>query len=581
MAWVTRSERFSWERPKSRENPQDSVGPGAYPLPTSFKVAEDIRPAYAPFNSTKDLDEVQGLKDPHDVKKVPDFGLDPGCYNPKFPKGYDHGLPKKHVPFSCGAPRSSRLNKDSRPGPGDYSVATRSLSISSCKTMGKPQAEQKVMFKSTSAPSIPRDSQCFGYDEAGDGRLVRQGRKDGILQLSGTPGDSAGPGQYNLQNALGVGGRSAFGKINPPPAEKPSRVTDTPGPGHYVVKGMTEGEKPIYSAFASQTERGTKYEKNAAETPGPGQYYGPRPMRPSLREQHPELQYFGSTSERFKEFGTSSTGKIGPGQYGVPGVRRKAPQKSGWSQGGRFEESALLQKRAATLPGPGAYDPAGTDGKTTGPTGTVSILGSTGSLAFGSMQARRGEGYIRKGEEGPGPGAYYDGIEEAPELSRSSEANTKKPVRRKWKTPSSMFSSSVPKDAMTRQYERDGQVGPPPGAYSPQAAQDVGSVLRMPPRNEGFGSAAPRDKDVKSFTAPGPGWYKPGDITGGKTCGTFNRTAVEGVPASGKPKGLGFESGTKRFQSKSDSKNFPGPGSYKTDPSWIKTTHNIHFGDFG
>lgn len=196
------------------------------------------------------------------------------------------------------------------------------------------------------------------------------------------------------------------------------------------------------------------------------------------------------------------------------------------------------------------------------------------------MEARKGpDAGGSKREERPGPGAYYEGVEEMEIASRTSD-NSQPRKPRKFKPPSSMFRSTVPKDAMTKQYEKDGQIGPPPGAYNPNASQDVGSVLRMPPKHEGFGSAAPRAKEIQSFTAPGPGWYKPGDVTGGKIAGSFNRTAVEGAPASGKPKGLGFESQTKRFKVRGDAKDFPGPGAYKTDPEWIKTTHNIHFGDF-
>lgn len=372
----------------------------------------------------------------------------------------------------------------------------------------------------------------------------------------------------------------------PSSGDKPDLKSETPGPGYYAQKGpLAENERPMYSSFASQTERGTKFEKLAAETPGPGAYTGARHARPSLREQHPELQYFGSTVERFKEAGKGPTGsrQPGPGQYGVPSNKRRVVPNSSWSKGGRFEENALLQKSGAKLPGPGAYDPTSSDGKTTGRTGTVSILGATGSLAFGSMEARKGDGYVKKGEERPGPGAYYEGVEEgsAIDVSRSDDGHmVRKPFRKPTK-PQSMFKSNVPKDTMIRQYEKDGQLGPPPGAYNPGCIQDVGSVMRMPPRNEGFGSASTRSfGDAHAFTAPGPGWYKPGDITGGKVAGSFNRTAVEGAPVSGRPKGLGFETQTKRFKDRSSAKQFPGPGSYNVDPDWVKTSHNIHFGDF-
>eukprot|EP00930_Biecheleria_cincta_P051905 TRINITY_DN37121_c0_g1_i1.p1 TRINITY_DN37121_c0_g1~~TRINITY_DN37121_c0_g1_i1.p1 ORF type:complete len:581 (-),score=74.19 TRINITY_DN37121_c0_g1_i1:89-1831(-) len=579
MAWTSMGHRFSWERPKSRENPQDDIGPGHYALPTDFKPGEEVRPNYNGFNSTQ--------ADQASPQKVPPMGLDPGCYNPKFPKDYDHGLPKKHIPFTTGAPRSKSLKQDDRPGPGEYTTSKLGAPVFASKTMGVPQGTSARLFKSTSAPSIPRDHQCFGYEEAGDGRLVRQNRKDGIASLTGRPGDSAGPGQYDAHQYMSISNSlSSFGKIMPLAGDKPNLKAETPGPGYYAQKGaLSENERLIYSSFASQTERGTKFEKLAAETPGPGAYSGPRPSRPNLREQHPELQYFGSTVERFKEGGKAPLGarQPGPGQYGIPSHKRRVAPKSSWSKGGRFEENALLQKSASKLPGPGAYDPGSSDGKTTGPTGTVSILGATGSLAFGSMEARRGETYAKKGEDRPGPGAYYEGVEEGPaiDISRSDDGTIVRKPSRKPRKPQSMFKSNVPKDAMIRQYEKDGQMGPPPGAYTPGCVQDIGSVMRMPPRNEGFGSAATRSfGDVKASTAPGPGWYKPGDITGGKVAGSFNRTAVEGAPASGQPKGLGFESQTKRFKERSSTKHFPGPGAYNVEPEWIKTTHNIHFGDF-
>ncbi|CAJ1395247.1 unnamed protein product [Effrenium voratum] len=46
MAWVTKSERFNWEK-ETEEKEQPCPGP--YPLPSSFK--EEKRPCYAPFNS--------------------------------------------------------------------------------------------------------------------------------------------------------------------------------------------------------------------------------------------------------------------------------------------------------------------------------------------------------------------------------------------------------------------------------------------------------------------------------------------------------------------------------------------------
>jgi len=574
MAWVTKSERFNWTKDEDLAV-APSPSPGQYTLPTAFKEESKSKPCYAPFNSS--CGEVQGGIS---GKKDNEPGLDPARYSPKAPAAYDHGLPRKHIPFTSGASRWSDLKQDGRPGPGDYAAVKQTLagglSVASSKTMGVPPAEQRQIFKSTSAPSIPRDHQCYGYDEAGDGRLIRQGRKDGIPQLSGKPGDSAGPGQYDAHKYRAVANGALGGRIMPPGAEPAvARPSQTPGPGHYVAKGIAQSEKPVYSAFASQSQRGpTKQEhKVAAETPGPGQYVPRINRRPNMRELHPELQYFGSTAERFKKDEAAViAGRLpGPGAYGFADYKNKG-KSFAWLKGKRFQEPS---KKQDFQPGPGAYY----DEKSGWRHGSTSILGSSGTLAFGSMEARRGLSDPKKGQE-PGPGAYYDGLEES--SSVSGGATGRKPHR--MFPPSSFFRSTVPKDVMVAQYQKDGQVGPPPGAYSPRLEKDLGTIQRLAPKNEGFGSAAQRlQSEAAPNVGPGPGWYKVKDVTGGKISGTFNRHAVDGVPVSGKPRGLGFESQSKRF-TPGDPKGevLPGPGTYNTrkDSDWITLTHNIYFGDF-
>lgn len=315
--------------------------------------------------------------------------------------------------------------------------------------------------------------------------------------------------------------------------------------------------------------------------PGPGQYYSSRPFkRATLRELHPELQYFGSTAERFPEGEAVvlASQTPGPGQYGDVDYRKKASKSFAWQNGKRFQDPGQMAKKVQG-PGPGSYDPTSSDGKTSGRTGTVSILGSTGSLAFGSMEARRGIADPKKGQE-PGPGAYYEGV--PGEASQGSDPGSEPRRVRKVFPPSSFFRSTVPKDIMVAQYQKDGQVGPPPGAYSPKSHKAIGAVQHVASKGEGFGSSAQRSASLPpGFTAPGPGWYKLSDVTGGKVKGTFNRVAVEAYPASGKPKGLGFESQTRRFGAKGG-EEMPGPGTYNTrkDSDWITQTHNIYFGDF-
>jgi hypothetical protein len=100
----------------------------------------------------------------------------------------------------------------------------------------------------------------------------------------------------------------------------------------------------------------------------------------------------------------------------------------------------------------------------------------------------------------------------------------------------------------------------------------------MPGKNEGFLSTAQRSSLAKSSTFPGPGTYIPGDVTGGKREGSFNRVLVEGVPQSGRPKSLGFAVSENRFKEKGR-KKAPGPGQYDISKSLVTQTHNIYFGD--
>merc|ERR1719253_1371416 len=119
----------------------------------------------------------------------------------------------------------------------------------------------KPMLRSSSAPSIPQSHQSYGYEEAGGGRLVRQGPKDPSLFCTGRPDDSAGPGQYSPA-AEHIKPRQTHGAFMRAVARPSPDTTGgyTPGPGHYQAKaGALEITSNSYnngSSFASQSERG-------------------------------------------------------------------------------------------------------------------------------------------------------------------------------------------------------------------------------------------------------------------------------------------------------------------------------------
>lgn len=235
-------------------------------------------------------------------------------------------------------------------------------------------------------------------------------------------------------------------------------------------------------------------------------------------------------------------------------------------------------------PGPGQYDVPGISEDTmTGPLATFSMLGNSGGLAFGTMNKR----FVYGADNGPGPGDYR-----VPCMSDDAEADVTPEVDPRGRSrkprvsrlPGAAFASRTPKDVSTKSLVREGQQKPPPGAYDPVLVKDQATVVRLRSKSEGFLSAAnrfaggPLDAPKGFSLNTGPGKYSPQLITGGKRTGTFNRSICEGMPESGRPKGLGFESQDRRFRHLSEGKA-PGPGSYNTDPSWITKSHNCYFGD--
>eukprot|EP00929_Paragymnodinium_shiwhaense_P053842 TRINITY_DN26999_c0_g1_i1.p1 TRINITY_DN26999_c0_g1~~TRINITY_DN26999_c0_g1_i1.p1 ORF type:complete len:557 (-),score=151.30 TRINITY_DN26999_c0_g1_i1:168-1838(-) len=554
MAWTGRGTRATGSALKM--GTPDTVGPGHY-----YDIQSMGKAHYAPgaFGTTRERTTADTLTM---------CGAAPGAYSPQIPKGYDSGLPRKQAPFGSTGKRGEHRMADPTPGPGDFKVEQIFAKKEASRTMGEAKAGQRPMFRSSSAPSIPTRGQCLGYEEVGDGRLMRQQAKN--MSLSGTPADSAGPGQYEIPWM--TGSRAGAGRFTTAQRDSALKPSEVPGPGHYVVQPEARGNIPktatVVSSFASQASRLNKVK--AEEMPGPGQYNPLRKTMPSLREQHSELQYFGSTVERFAE--SQPDHCPGPGQYySISRQIRPCPKPFGVSAG-RFQAEA---GKAKGTPGPGSYEPQ-VEGSTSGPMGTVSILGAMGGLAFGSMERR-----IKplKAAEQPGPGAYEPpGFADAVTDSEV-DGKVRSVKRHMTKLPSAAFKSMSPKDDTINKIVKAVSHMPPPGAYDPVHAGDCGAVVRMPPKGEGFGTGGDRFKYAPQDKGPGPGSYIAGEVTGGKKMSSFNRTVIEGIPKSGRPQGMGFGTQGDRFRAGATEKKGPGPGAYHTSPGWITKTHNVYFGD--
>jgi hypothetical protein len=426
------------------------------------------------------------------------------------------------------------------------------------------------MFHSASAPSIPRGNQCFGYEESGDGRLVRQPPKNASQLLAGRGVETAGPGHYDVgtwQNARNAQNASkALGEFGKGPPRKIHKVVETPGPGHYVESSAPRGRGPL-SSLASGTERLVVKDN---ERPGPGAYMLTGPGPKSLRELNPELQFFGSTAERLPR--RPADGMPGPGQYEHPSKRNaRPPAETSFGVSDRFEGPRSQAAAWSRGPGPGAYDSSASPA-TSGVLGTASVLASTGVLAFGSMQSRQYGGANEGIKESPGPGNY----EAPPGLSTLPEHAVAQGQLRTGRAspPNAVFASGSAKNALMHATLREAEKVPPVGNYTPLLAKDTSPVMRMPPKSEGFLSAAPRsDNFSKAEPGPGPGMYTPADLTCGKRLGTYNRAVVEGFRG-----GFGFGHTGKRFNDK-PAVDTPGPGAHQVKNSLVSKSHNVHFGD--
>eukprot|EP00747_Dinoflagellata_sp_TGD_P193982 gnl/TRDRNA2_/TRDRNA2_60866_c0_seq1.p1 gnl/TRDRNA2_/TRDRNA2_60866_c0~~gnl/TRDRNA2_/TRDRNA2_60866_c0_seq1.p1 ORF type:complete len:586 (-),score=76.86 gnl/TRDRNA2_/TRDRNA2_60866_c0_seq1:258-2015(-) len=577
-AWTTKGDRFGAQ---AKGRTPDALGPGVYIQHKAYAEQE----SYAPFASTA----IRATSQPT-AHMLANASPPPGAYDPVLPpKGhYESGLPKKSVAFSTSGARLSKQYIQDTPGPGTYPLKGMQVPMDLHRTMGEPQTKAKGhIMRSSSAPSIPRGHQTHGYEEAGDGRLIRQGPKDGQIWLTGAVGDNAGPNHYSPNDEVvkprAVGGKILGFKMKGVAGQQ---LSETPGPGAYTSAELRieapRGPNIPCSAFASESSRQkSKYElERIRAQPGPGTYgLGDRIKRSDLREQRADLQFFGSTVERFKS--AAADKQPGPGHY-HDGGRRAPIAGTVFSTDSRFKVPKSYG--AAATPGPGAYTPSPGDRgepETTGPMGTFSILGASGGLAFGGMSKR----FLPEtlDQDFPGPGSYpLNGEDESDSSPRGKGDNRRRALRRRQSAPSSFFKSGTSRDDTLKRAVKDGQSKPPPGAYNPVLPKDTTAVVRLHSKGEGFLGSEPRFRDQSSrYPRPEPGTYDApiaSELTAGKIAGTFNRCMTDSAPARGRPKNIGFAGSAERFKYKADT-NKPGPGAYNTEPNWVTKTFNCTYGD--
>lgn len=533
MAFVYQAQRnFNFS---SNENL--TLGPGSYLGQPNYKKDS----SQIPFSTT-------AARETTLVKSSSALG--PGSYDVKTKKIKTDQFGR----YKCSASFASNIDRfkvkghsELIPGPGSYSVV-KSLSASKQRSSSR---KERVLFNNPSVPSIPAQSQVFGYDEADNGDLISQKNPNAVF--SGNPLDSVGPGQYNpkvVDDIYGSKG-TAWHKSNSKREIHPSNMSSNLGPGTYTdLRGNSIYKLKSSPAFASTCKRESYIPTNDEEdysnlddnldkdgTPGPGQYFI-NSFESTGRKPSTVYQKFGSGSKRF----THKTDNIpGPGHYSasskppLSGADYKAPFASA---GPRFTDKQKI------TPGPGHYDffehvenkkkkQANKDG------------------AFGCSESR----FTGKfNEEVPGPGQY--------DLDNKIGIHNMA-----YHKSSAVFASKVVKGKVIPSTS-----GPPPGSYNipsafSQKEKYLSSILINTRSDDnkilGFISKDDRWK-TKTNEFPGPGSY-------------YKQKKSRALSSEGKiSKDMKFGSKQERFIRKQDS--LPGPGTYNEHPNpWSKKTFNIQF----
>lgn len=524
MAFVFQAKRdFTYAKKKDL-----SLGPGAYIGHEEYKLGK----AQVPFSSTSVRDFSMG--------KNGKISPGPGTYElplKRKPKIDQFGRAKCSSSFASSLNRFNAGNTGLNPGPGSYNI-DRSLPTHVAK--GKSQQKPRVLNNFPSVPSIPTQSQAYGYDETLSGELISQ--KNPNQLHSGLPGDHIGPGHYNpkkITQSLGT----IWHKSNSRRELIPSTSSNNIGPGSYSAnQGQSMYKLKTSAVFASTCKRDAgipmdDYDYESTEVdrdgnPGPGQYFY---KDSSFVNKENKVQKFGIKSKRFEN---KFSEVPGPGYYNPEG---EVQVVSGMKAPFASTDPRFAAKNTVT-PGPGAYiEPQDKEVKV-----KRNLLRDG---AFGSSEKR----FPSSGKlEVPGPGYY----ENHNRIGIHNSASNK---------PFSVFSSKVERNPRTE------EPTPAPGNYEIPSGFDkkehfsavvVVKVKEGVDKLLGFNCKDTRWKE-KNSEIPGPGTY-------------YKKNQAKGKLDKKKKN---FFSKEKRFPNNFN--DLPGPGTY-IEPTgyWNKKTFNIQFGEF-
>ena len=499
-----------------------NVGPGTYEA-----VVPDFKPksGMAPFGSTTERITMALSRNPG-----------PGEYETAVPSIKVQSNPGPQ--FLSRVPRlqSTDRHADNLPGPGAYT-----------QELVRPPPQHRPVgealhsgsginwVKVATAPSIPTNTQSYGYREGSYGELIQQPVP--YQGHTGCGSDLPGPGSYDLTRSnpsRATNFAKGAGRTFSPP-----KKDDAPGPGYYnvemvdksvVFKGGVHATRPT-SMFASTTTRANLL--TTMHGPGPGSFKPPSSFK-SMRE------YLAAHPDTFQAFGSSAADPRrdllrlevpGPGYYNAD-VKPIAAKEGGassvfLSKADRFHSNAPIG------PGPGGFF---TDAKTIAREVSSKLRGRFG--AFGSTSARLPP---PPKPRAPSPVAYNPPIDVAPAERRR-------------------------KDKRTPAFRESGKREDP--SHSTQGANTFYDAKKEWPKpqstSSAFISSVPRFTAQSASEVPGPGHYPP-----------KNNLVEATLPSPYGPRSTWGKG--RRFDSTLS--DVPGPGTYVVDRGFVKKSFNITIGD--